>query len=277
MPELPEVEVTRRGLARCLEGQVLVGATIRNAQLRYPVPEQLADTAPNLVLALVRRAKYLIIETSRAAIIIHLGMSGTLRYLSVATAPSRHDHVDLHLSQGGCVRYRDPRRFGAWLWVERPGAEAVNWWESDERLRQLGPEPFDPALTAECWYRATRGKKQEVKRWLMDGRAVVGAGNIYAAESLFLAGIDPRRSVGSMGRVRYARLLEALRRVLDQAIEAGGSTLRDFVDDRGEMGYFQHSHHVYGRAGKPCLLCATELRQIRQGQRTTVFCPVCQR
>lgn len=278
MPELPEVEVTRLALERCLMGQVLVGATVRNARLRYPVSRQLTDTTPNPILALARRGKYLIIETRRAAIMVHLGMSGTLRYLSHPLVPGPHDHVDLLLAQGGCLRYRDPRRFGALLWLDSaPDGEEVRGWMMDERLQRLGPEPFDPALTAEHWYRSTRGKTQEVKRWLMEGRAVVGAGNIYAAESLFLAGIDPRRSIGSLSRMRYARLLVALRQVLTQAIEAGGSTLRDFVDGQGESGYFQLQHCVYGRAGEPCLVCATPLRLIRQAQRATVYCPVCQR
>ncbi len=277
MPELPEVEVTRRALEPMVDGQVLIGATVRQPRLRYPVPDLTFDHEP--VLRLVRRAKYLILETAGGALVFHLGMSGTLRYLSADQEAQRHDHVDLRLASGALLRYRDPRRFGALLRLIRPEGEipGTAWWEHGAPFRHLGPEPFDPALTAARWYRETRGKSRTVKSWLMDGLAVVGAGNIYAAESLFLAGIDPRRAIGDVGLGRYQRLLSALRQVLTQAIEAGGSTLRDFVDGHGVAGYFQQQHQVYGRGGEPCPKCRTPLRQIRQGQRTTVYCPRCQR
>lgn len=277
MPELPEVEVTRRGLESSVMGQTLVGFRVRESRLRYPVP--LWEAACDPVLGLSRRAKYLVIETPRGVWVIHLGMTGTLRYLSAETPPQRHDHVDWLLGNGGVLRYRDPRRFGSLGWIRRP-SEAQSgglWWQQDERFCHLGPEPFDETLTALHWYRATRGKTRDVKGWLMAGHAVVGVGNIYAAESLFLAGIDPRRGVGRIGLARYECLLQAVRQVLGEAITAGGSTLRDFVDGHGAAGYFQHQHQVYGRGGQPCRVCQMPLRSLRQAQRATVYCPYCQR
>ncbi|WP_297480104.1 bifunctional DNA-formamidopyrimidine glycosylase/DNA-(apurinic or apyrimidinic site) lyase [Ferrovum sp.] len=278
MPELPEVEVTRQALSPHVTGRIWVGAVIRESRLRHPVPSALASPEPQQVLQVRRRGKYLVLEMSHGALIIHLGMSGTLRYLIQSVPAQRHEHVDLLFADGSLVRYRDPRRFGALLWVPRPAeAPQTSFWQTHPCFSRMGREPLEAGFDGAWFHRATRGLKVAIKPLLLEGRLVVGAGNIYACESLFLAGIDPRRAAGRIGMERYHRLAQAVRQVLEQAIRAGGSTLRDFVGVTGEGGYFQQQHQVYGRTGQPCVRCATPIRQIRQGQRSTWYCPRCQR
>lgn len=272
MPELPEVETTRRGIAPHVRGATLMGAIVRQPQLRWPVPvETLQGLAGVRIEEVERRAKYLLLRTTAGTVLIHLGMSGSLRVLDAATPPSAHDHVDLLLTDGQCLRLRDPRRFGCVLWL---GASAD---ESYPLLAGLGPEPLDPGFDGDYLYRRARGRRRAVKEFLMDGRIVVGVGNIYANEALFEAGIHPRRPAGRISRARYRRLAEAIGRVLRNAIDQGGTTLRDFTDAAGAPGYFRIALVAYGRGGEPCPRCDTPLRAIRQGQRATVYCPHCQR
>ncbi|WP_163558127.1 bifunctional DNA-formamidopyrimidine glycosylase/DNA-(apurinic or apyrimidinic site) lyase [Halomonas sp. NO4] len=275
MPELPEVETTRRGIAPHVEGREVVEVVVREPRLRVPVPVDLADRLVGARLGtLARRAKYLLIPITTpaaapASLLWHLGMSGSLRIARLGELPKKHDHLDLVLDDGALLRYHDPRRFGFVDWLA--GSP-----ERDPRLARLGPEPLSEAFDGERLYRLSRGRRLAVKPFLMDSAVVVGVGNIYAAEALFLAGIDPRRSAGRIARERYARLAAAVKEVLAAAITQGGTTLRDFVGGAGEPGYFKQRLNVYGRAGEPCRRCGAELRQVTLGQRTSVFCPHCQ-
>lgn len=271
MPELPEVETTRRGLAPVLAGRIVSHAVVRNRAMRVPVPRTLERSVAGARIAGVeRRAKYLMILTDRGTLIIHLGMSGRLWLVEAAAAPATHDHFDLVLDNGTAVRLRDPRRFGLVLW-QAPGAGV------HPLLTHLGPEPFDPAFTGDYLYAETRKRSAAIKQVIMDGRVVVGVGNIYASEALFRAGISPRLAAQRIGRPRCERLVAHIRATLEDAIRAGGSTLRDYVGSHGEAGYFQDQHLVYGRGGSPCRQCGTTVREIRQGQRSTFYCPRCQR
>ncbi|WP_129140668.1 bifunctional DNA-formamidopyrimidine glycosylase/DNA-(apurinic or apyrimidinic site) lyase [Modicisalibacter coralii] len=270
MPELPEVETTRRGVAPYLEGGEIREVIVRERRLRTPVPVDFEDhLIGRRIGELRRRAKYLIVPTGERTLLWHLGMSGSLRIARVGDPPKKHDHVDLVVDDGAILRYHDPRRFGFVDWLAGDVA-------SDPRLARLGPEPLSPDFDGERLYRLSRGRRLAVKPFLMDNAVVVGVGNIYAAEALFLAGIDPRRAAGRIGRERYDRLAEAVREVLAAAISQGGTTLRDFVSGVGEPGYFSQRLNVYGRAGEPCRRCGGELRQITLGQRASVFCPRCQ-
>jgi formamidopyrimidine-DNA glycosylase len=270
MPELPEVETVRRGLAPHLENRVVSGATVRQAQLRWPVPNDLDDRVRGQrIHQLRRRGKYLLAQLDHGGLILHLGMSGSLRLVAPEVPPGKHDHVDLQLEQGSILRYRDPRRFGALLWSEAP--------EQHPLIADLGIEPLSGDFDGNCLHRLCHGRSSAIKQVLMDAHRVVGIGNIYANEALFRAGIDPRLSAGRLSRRRCAILVDAVREILSAAIAAGGSTLRDFVDGHGHPGYFQHGHAVYGRGGQPCPVCATPLRQIRQHARSSFFCPACQR
>jgi len=273
MPELPEVETTRRGIAPHVEGREIVEVIVREPRLRVPVPGDLVDRLVGARLGtLTRRAKYLLVpvgEQSAGTLLWHLGMSGSLRIARLGELPKKHDHLDLVLDDGAILRYHDPRRFGFVDWL----AGDV---ESDPRLARLGPEPLSEAFHGERLHRLSRGRRLAVKPFLMDSAVVVGVGNIYAAEALFLAGIDPRRSAGRIGRERYARLAAAVKEVLAAAIAQGGTTLRDFVGGTGEPGYFRQRLNVYGRDGAPCRRCGGELRQVTLGQRASVFCPRCQ-
>ncbi|NDU86518.1 MAG: bifunctional DNA-formamidopyrimidine glycosylase/DNA-(apurinic or apyrimidinic site) lyase [Ferrovum sp.] len=278
MPELPEVEVTRRALQPHVLGQTVTQCIVRQGQLRYPVAPELASLGGQSIVAVQRRGKYLILEFSSGALIVHLGMTGTLRYFTAMRPPQRHDHVDFLFSSGALLRYHDPRRFGALLWITRHEENMTTpFWEIHPCFTPLGVEPFDAMFDGDFLYRRTRGLQCAIKPLLLQGKLVVGAGNIYACESLFQAGIDPRRGAGRIGRERYGRLASAVRTVLGQAIEAGGSSLRDFVDASGNTGYFQLQHQVYGRTGQSCVRCGGPIRHMRQGQRSTWFCPDCQR
>ncbi len=221
------------------------------------------------IISLNRRAKYILVETPKGTAIWHLGMSGSLRLVETGEDPGGHDHVDWQLSNGKVLRYHDPRRFGALLWVA-PGADS-------EHLTHLGPEPLSDNFGADYLFQRSRGKSQAIKTFIMDGKVVVGVGNIYANESLFKAGIRPQTAAGKISKQRYERLVAEIKTVLAAAIEQGGTTLRDFVGGDGKPGYFAQQLFVYGRGGQPCKFCNTTLKEIRQGQRATVYCPSCQR
>lgn len=273
MPELPEVEVVRRGIASELEGRRIAGVTIRNPNLRWPVPTDLEQTLRDLeIRTVMRRGKYLLLDCGAGTLILHLGMSGSLRLVTRATntTPQKHDHVDLLLDNGMFLRFRDPRRFGAWLWT---AGNAMG----HPLLAHLGPEPLTEAFDGKLLYKKTRNRSASIKEVLMNSRIVVGIGNIYANEALFLAGIHPAIAAGRIGARRCARLVQAIKETLERAIEAGGSSLRDFVDSDGNAGYFQQQYWVYGRVGQPCRKCGTNIEQIRQGQRSSFYCPRCQK
>ncbi|HEX7034600.1 MAG TPA: bifunctional DNA-formamidopyrimidine glycosylase/DNA-(apurinic or apyrimidinic site) lyase [Pseudomonadales bacterium] len=268
MPELPEVETTRRGIEPHLLGRRIVRWELRNPSLRWPV-ELPAGLAGQRVHAVERRAKYLLVRLEEGTLIVHLGMSGSLRVLPADAEVRKHDHVDFLLDSGRALRLNDPRRFGSIHW-QPAGSE--HW-----LLANLGVEPLSDAFDGAYLKHAARGRRVAVKNLLMDGRVVVGVGNIYANEALFLAGIRPSLPAGRVTRASYDRLAAAVKRVLGDAIALGGTTLRDFVNADGDPGYFRQSLYVYGREGLPCRRCQSELRGLRLGQRATVFCPNCQR
>jgi formamidopyrimidine-DNA glycosylase len=269
VPELPEVETTCRGIAPHLLGRRLVGWRVRNGALRWPVrlPRRLRGQT---VVEVGRRAKYLLIGVPAGTLIIHLGMSGSLRVLPAGTLPRKHDHVDFEFDSGMVLRFNDPRRFGS---IHFQRAEAG----LHPLLRQLGVEPLSDEFTGAWLKRAACGRRLPVKSLLMDAKVVVGVGNIYANEALFLAGIRPTTAAGRVTLAGYERLAAAVRQVLAGAIAMGGTTLRDFVNQDGQPGYFRQSLYVYGREGLPCKCCGAVLRGVRIGQRATVFCRNCQR
>lgn len=271
MPELPEVETTRRGIEPYVLDQTVTGVIIRQSRLRWPVPENLQDQLENKkILKLQRRGKYILVVVDSGALIVHLGMSGSLRVINDADVPpKKHDHIDILLTQGICLRYHDPRRFGCLLWAE---GDPLN----HPLLADLGPEPFDPVFNGDYLHESGRGRVTAVKTLIMDSHLVVGVGNIYANEALFRAGIDPRRAAGRIGLQRYHVLAKTITEVLGLAIAQGGTTLRDFVNASGKPGYFQQTLSVYGREGDPCRLCGTPIRSVRLAQRSTFFCPHCQ-
>ena len=268
MPELPEVETTRVGIAPHIEGKTLTSWTIREPRLRWPVvlPVNLRGARISTV---ARRGKYLIINTSRGALIVHLGMSGSLRVLEQSVAPRKHDHVDLLLDSGLLLRLNDPRRFGS---LHFTSDDPDQHW----LLEKLGPEPLSADFHGGYLFDVSRGRRLAVKGFLMDAGVVVGVGNIYANEALFRAGIRPGRAAGRVSRPRYERLAEAVREVLRAAIADGGTTLRNFVDEQGRPGYFAQSLAVYGRAGEPCVSCGEALVEKRLGGRATIYCRRCQ-
>jgi formamidopyrimidine-DNA glycosylase len=268
MPELPEVEVTRRGLTPHVAGRVISGVTVRDARLRWPVPKDVHALAGRTVRAIRRRGKYLLLDCGDGCLIVHLGMSGSLRVLASGTPAQKHDHFDLLLGDR-LLRLRDPRRFGAVLWTKDV--------ENHPLLVHLGIEPLSRALDSQRLYRITRGRRTPIKQFLMDGRRIVGVGNIYASESLFGAGIHPRMPARRLSPEKSAQLAAAIKRTLRAAIRAGGSSLRDFVGADGHAGYFQSRYWVYDRAGQKCRRCGATVRKIQQGQRSTFFCPGCQR
>jgi formamidopyrimidine-DNA glycosylase len=244
---------------------------LRERRLRWPVdPGLAAKLAGRRVIDVRRRAKYLLIETEHGTLIAHLGMSGSLRVLATDSPLLAHDHYDLLLDSGRCLRFNDPRRFGCLVWVDGDPAE-------HRLLAGLGPEPLEQDFDVDYLASKARGRRVAIKQFLMDQRVVVGVGNIYASEALFRAGIHPRRAAGRVSQERLERLVEAVREVLGEAIRQGGTTLRDYVNSEGTPGYFRQKLHVYERAGEPCRRCGTPVRQIVQGQRSTYFCPVCQR
>jgi formamidopyrimidine-DNA glycosylase len=275
MPELPEVEVTRNGIAPYLEQRCIAAIAVRNRNLRWPVPECLdVVMRGRRIQAITRRGKYLLFTVDTGTLIIHLGMSGSLRILThnnymVAEALGVHDHFDLITEDRIVMRMRDPRRFGAVLWHEGDILQ-------HRLLRHLGPEPLSENFNAEGLYKYSRGKKSSIKTMLMDNHVVVGVGNIYANEALFQAGIRPSTAIGRIGLHRYDKLVREVQAVLQKAIQAGGSSLRDFAHADGNPGYFQQHYRVYGRAGLPCRNCNSAIKQIRQNQRSSFYCPGCQ-
>lgn len=270
MPELPEVETTRAGLAPHVLGRRITGVVLRRPDLRWPIPAEVGALLPGQRIdAIRRRAKYLLLDTDAGSALLHLGMSGSLRVLSPEVPVRAHDHVDFTLDSGQVLRFNDPRRFGCLLWQPAGDTHAL--------LRDLGPEPLDDAFDGDHLFLASRGRRAPVKTFLMDQRIVVGVGNIYAAEALFAAGISPLREAGRISRERYVRLAAEVKRILAHAIGRGGTTLRDFISPDGAPGYFEQELAAYGRGGQPCPACDTPLRQAQVGQRTTVWCPRCQR
>lgn len=272
MPELPEVETTLRGIAPHAVGRRVATVNVYDPRLRWPVPADLAaKVTGRRIDAIERRSKYLLLRFGPDRMLVHLGMTGSLRvYRSAIPARVKHDHVDIVLDDGTLLRYHDPRRFGAMLWLpEAPHEHAL--------LASLGPEPFDAAFDADYLWRALRKRTTAIKLAVMDNDVVVGVGNIYANEALFRAGIRPSTPARKVSRARIARLVGEIRDVLAEAITKGGSTLRDYVDARGEPGYFQLAYFVYGRAGEPCRKCATPLRVTRLGGRASFYCPSCQK
>ena len=270
MPELPEVETTLRGIEPHLAGQRIAHVVVRDHRLRWPVPPEVSKAEGQQFVHLGRRGKYLLLKLQSGGLIVHLGMSGSLRILEQPLAPEKHDHVDIELVNGACLRFNDPRRFGAFLWVEGD-------FESHELLRELGPEPLSDAFTADDLYAASRGRKVAIKNFIMNGHVVVGVGNIYASESLFMAGIHPNRAAGRVSLQRFEGLVAAIRDVLSRAIRRGGTTLRDFVNSEGSPGYFAQELLVYDRAGSDCFQCGAPIRQKVIGQRSSYYCPACQR
>lgn len=270
MPELPEVETTRRGIAPHLVGQRVTRLRVHERRLRWPVPagleRQLRDQR---ILDVERRAKYLLIRFDCGTLLVHLGMSGSLRLADPAVSRLKHDHIEMLLESGQCLRYCDPRRFGAWLWtVEAPLQHPL--------LASLGPEPLESAFSAAYLFRAVQNHRQAIKTLIMDNHIVVGVGNIYANEALFMAGIHPQRPAASLTPAECRRLVSQIRRVLGRSVRQGGTTLRDFVGGDGKPGYFAQQLQVYGREGEACRQCGHSLQGIRLGQRATVFCLVCQ-
>ncbi len=271
MPELPEVETTRRGIEPHIVGQRVSGLILRQRRLRWPVPRSLDRQLPGQVIRAVRRrAKYLLLETDAGTAIVHLGMSGSLRIVPSDQAAGKHDHVDIQFENGRALRLTDPRRFGALLWTTDPVGQ-------HELLELLGPEPLSADFTGDYLFQLSRGRRTAVKNFIMDSHVVVGVGNIYASEALFMAGIHPNRPAGRIARERYEKLAATIKTVLDASIRMGGTTLRNFVGGDGKPGYFKQTLRVYDRAGEPCRSCGGTVRSKRIGQRSSFYCTRCQR
>jgi formamidopyrimidine-DNA glycosylase len=270
MPELPEVETTCRGIRPHVLGRRVRAVRVHNKHLRWPVPASLPRKLTGHTLQdVTRRAKYLLLHFDNGTVILHLGMSGSLRVCAGRQALEKHEHVEIVLDTGECLRLRDPRRFGAVLWTGKDPLQHT-------LLKDLGPEPLGDAFTGAYLYSKSRGRKGAIRDFLMNTRIVAGIGNIYANEALFHAGIKPQRAAGGISQARYERLVAAIRETLKKAIRAGGTTLRDFRNSQGQPGYFQQTLHVYGRAGEPCSVCGTPVRGLRLGQRSAFLCPHCQ-
>ena len=271
MPELPEVETTLRGIQPYLQNQCIKNIIVRDFRLRWPIRTDLNQIMSGAIVSeLRRRSKYIFISTSQGALIIHLGMSGSLRIVDAGLQAGKHDHVDLVLGSDKAVRFHDPRRFGCVLWTDEDLAQ-------HRLIKHLGPEPLSSDFDGDLLYRRSRGRQLAVKNFIMDAKVVVGVGNIYASESLFRAGIDPRRSAGKISRKRYIELAKRIRETLIRSIELGGTTLRDFVNPEGAPGYFEQTLLVYGRASQSCQQCDSAIRQVVLGQRSSFYCPNCQR
>jgi len=270
VPELPEVETTLRGIAPVLKGQRIDAMVIRNPALRWPIPVAVQQAVGQQVHDLQRRAKYLLIELESGGLLCHLGMSGSLRICEPDTPLKKHDHFDIVLASEQCIRYHDPRRFGALLWWDAPALE-------HPLLKDLGPEPLQSGFSGEHLWQRSRGLRVAVKNFIMNGKVVVGVGNIYASEALFMAGIHPSRAAGRVSKERYKALAEAIRDVLGRAIRQGGTTLRDFQNSAGEPGYFAQDLLVYERGGKGCFQCNSPIKRKVIGQRSSYYCSRCQR
>ena len=269
MPELPEVETTRRGIAPLITGRRVTRIVVRNPRLRWRVPTRLARELPGHTIDTVtRRAKYLLLGTTRGTVILHLGMSGSLRVIEHSVPPQTHDHVDIVFDDGNCLRLRDPRRFGSVLWALDPMHHPL--------LANLGPEPLGDDFDAQYLFRASRDRTRAIRDFLLDGTVVAGIGNIYANEALFAAGVRPKRPAGRLTLEECRRLVRTVRTILGRAVKAGGTTLRDFQNHEGEPGYFQFKLKVYGLEGKPCQRCGKAIRHSQIGQRSAFYCTVCQ-
>jgi formamidopyrimidine-DNA glycosylase len=269
MPELPEVETTRRGILPALQNKRIVAVQVRNHGLRWPIaPDFSARLTGQQVLDVQRRAKYLLIQLGQGSVIWHLGMSGSLRILPAHLPPRAHDHVDVVLDNDMLLRFNDPRRFGCAIWTDTPLEHAL--------LRELGPEPLSDQFNADYLIAKAKGRKVSIKQFIMNANIVVGVGNIYASEALFHAGIRPRRAAGRVKRDELLKLVKAIKKVLSNAINQGGTTLRDYVNADGNPGYFRQKLFVYERAGEPCRKCKKLIVQFKQGQRSTYYCPSCQ-
>jgi formamidopyrimidine-DNA glycosylase len=271
MPELPEVETTLRGIEPFVLKQKITSVVIRHFGLRWPIQPDIAAVLTGQTIETVhRRGKYLLLTTTEGTLIIHLGMSGSIRILTAPALPKKHDHVDILFGNQTCLRFTDPRRFGAFLWTtETP--------EEHPLLNHLGPEPLSDLFTGKYLWGVAKKRKVPAKSFIMDSKVVVGVGNIYANEALFAAGISPKKAAGKISLARYVVLVEAIQLILRAAIKQGGTTLKDFVSSDGSKGYFKVHLKVYGRGGEPCLVCKTTLKEIRLGQRSTVYCTRCQK
>ena len=271
MPELPEVETTRVGITPHIIGSPINEVVIRNRNLRWPVTSGLAKKLQgHKIHSVTRRGKYLLLALDTGTVIIHLGMSGSLRIVETGTPADKHDHVDILFANGQCLRYHDPRRFGCILWTK------------DEPLQHklivsMGPEPLTDDFSAQHLFELSRNKKAAIKTFIMDSKVVVGVGNIYASEALFRAGIHPKRAAGKVSKARYEQLTRDIVEVLSEAISQGGTTLKDFVGGDGKPGYFQQTLAVYGREGEACVKCGAAVKCIVLGQRSTYFCSQCQK
>jgi len=277
MPELPEVEITRRGIKPHLSGRTIIGVEVREPRLRWRIPAEVATLAGRTIRSVKRRGKYILLDCDGGHLILHLGMSGSLRILEPGTPPGKHDHFDLIVGAvpgsgtgGTLLRLRDPRRFGAVLWT-------VDNVDSHRLIAGLGVEPLSAAFSAKRLHVLTRGHRLAIKLFLMDAKQVVGVGNIYANESLFRAGIHPRAKAGRLSMQRCEILVEKIKDTLRAAIRAGGSSLRDFVHTDGSSGYFQQNYWTYDRAGEQCRNCGTPIKRVVMGQRSTFYCPGCQK
>lgn len=270
MPELPEVETSRRGIAPWLEKQRIDAVVVRERRLRWPVPKDLESSLTGqIVRSLRRRAKYLLFQVDAGTAIMHLGMSGSVRIIDADEPAGKHDHIDVLFGNGKALRFRDPRRFGSFLWANDTSTHPL--------LRALGPEPLEEDFDGEYLWEQARGRRVTIKQFIMNAKIVVGVGNIYASEALFLARINPKRRAGRIGKIRMNALADSIKAVLQRAIDAGGTTLRDFSGGDGEPGYFQQQLDVYGRDGLACRSCGDDISVIVLGQRSTFYCKHCQR
>ncbi len=271
MPELPEVETTLRGILAHVINSPIVQVNIRNSQLRWPIPDNLSEQlTQNSITKIKRRAKYLLLSSQNGTLIIHLGMSGSLRITTPKTNYDKHEHFELVFNNGNALRLKDPRRFGAVLWTS-------NTIEEHPLLNHLGPEPLSDDFNAKQLFKLSRKKTVAIKQFIMNSKVVVGIGNIYANEALFACGIHPTRAAGKISQKRYEQLCIESKRILKEAISQGGTTLKDFVGGTGKPGYFKQELLVYGRKGLPCVHCQKPLKEIRQGNRSTVYCTHCQK
>ena len=270
MPELPEVETTRLGISPHITGQVIMDVVIRNKNLRWPISATLKQNLLTRQFQKIdRRGKYLLCYTNHGCMMLHLGMSGSLRIVSSDIKPEKHDHLDILFASGNILRFHDPRRFGSVIWTKNDPLQ-------HKLIKHLGPEPLSEDFNGEWLYRRSRKRTQAIKNFIMDSHHVVGVGNIYASESLFLAGINPKRKAGNVSLERYERLTKAIKKILKQSIKQGGTTLRDFLNSEGKPGYFQQHLNVYARTGQPCPKCQSPIKEIKLGQRSSFYCANCQ-
>ena len=271
MPELPEVETTRRGIECHITKATIKKVIIRQRQLRWPIPANLNQKLKGQKLqSIKRRGKYLLLYSPNGCLIIHLGMSGSLRIVPTSTPPKKHEHVDIIFNDNYLLRFKDPRRFGAFLWTNRDPLQ-------HKLLKDLGVEPLEKEFSGEYLFNKCRNRKLAIKQLVMDSHIVVGVGNIYANEALFLAGIRPTIAAKRISQARTEKLVKAIKQVLRNAIKSGGTTLRDFTNGNGQPGYFRQKLNVYGKTDQPCPICNTPIKLIRQGQRASYYCPYCQR